>query len=190
MLQAQHRTYQAPVNRAPKNGWPTMPIPAEVALLLESFDRNARVTRALLDTLSLEDLEYSDGVGGFKIGQHLADIVNFRLSWLKRVSPEHAARVTDVTGETPTWLTVGSIAELQAAFDEGDAAMRSAVLDAMAEGRGFKGYYESHPAHLIQHCIVHDSHHRGQIAALLRQAGRPEDQRMALEDLSWAIWRE
>lgn len=167
-----------------------MPIPTEAELLLESFDRNARVTRALLDTLTMDDLEYGDGVGGFNIGQHLADIVNFRPSWLKRVSPGHAARVTDVTGDSPTWLIIESIAELQAAFDEGDAAMRSAVLDAMAAGRGFEGYYESHPAHLIQHCIVHDSHHRGQIAALLRQAGRPEDRRMALEDLSWAIWRE
>ncbi len=168
-----------------------MSIPTEIELLLEAFDRNARVTRALLDTMTMEDLMYEDGSGGFNIGQHLADLVNFRPSWLARVSPEHAERVTDVAADnSPTWLNVNSIAELQAAFDEGDAALREAVLDALSEGRSFERAYRSHPAHLLQHCIVHDSHHRGQILALLRQAGRPGEVREELEELTWAIWRE
>lgn len=168
-----------------------MPVPAEVTLLFESFDRNARVTRALLDTLTMEDLSYEDGLGGFSVGQHLADIVSFRRDWLSRVAPEYVERARNVIDEAaPTWLGVSSISELQEGFDEGDAAMKAAVLDAVKECRGFVGYYESHPAHLMQHCIVHDSHHRGQILALLRQAGRPADVREELEGLSWAIWRE
>src|SRR5690554_5868346 len=168
-----------------------MSTPTEIELLLEAFDRNARVTRALLDTMTMEDLMYEDGSGGFNIGQHLADLVNFRPSWLARVSPEHAERVKDVTADdSPTWLAVSSIAELQAAFDEGDAAMKDAVLDALSEGRGFERAYQSHPAHMLQHCIVHDSHHRGQILALLRQSGRPAVVREELEELTWAIWRE
>lgn len=168
-----------------------MSTPTEIALLLESFDRNARVTRALLDTLTMDDLMFEDGSGGFNIGQHLADLVNFRPSWLTRVSPQHAERVTEVTADdSPTWLAVNSIAELQTAFDEGDAALKDAVLDAMREGRSFERFYSSHPAHLLQHCIVHDSHHRGQILALLRQSGRPATVREELEELTWAIWRE
>ena len=159
--------------------------------MLESFDRNARVTRALLETLTMEDLEYSDGQGGFNIGQHLADIVEFRPGWLSRVSPEHAAKVPNVVDDgSATWLKVESIAELQDAFDAGDAAVREAVLAAVASGDGFSGVYETHPAHFIQHCIVHDSHHRGQITALLRQAGRPEEARQKLESETWAMWRE
>lgn len=161
-----------------------------LALLLESFDRNSRVTRATLATLTLADLEYGSQHGGFNIGQHLADTVDFRPSWLSRVSPSHAEGIPVVTGDTPTWLTVASIAELQAAFDAGDAAVRAAVLDAVDEGRSFTGAYASHPAHFLQHCIVHDAHHRGQILALLRQAGRPADVREVLEDESWAVWRE
>lgn len=168
-----------------------MSIPTQISLLLDSFDRNARVTRALLDTLTMEDLDYEDGSGGFNVGQHLADIVNFRPFWLSRVSPEHAEHVRDVPDESsPTWLGVSNIAELQAAFDEGDAAIKEAVLDALNEGRSFENAYSSHPAHLIQHCIVHDSHHRGQILALLRQSGRPAEVRDELEELTWAIWRE
>lgn len=168
-----------------------MSIPDELKLILESFDRNQRVNRALLATLTLEDLDYGDGVGGFNIGQHLADLVDFRPSWLARVSPEHAARVPSVIDESsPTWLQVTTIEQLEAAFEAGDAAMREAVLDAVREGRNFETVYQTHPAHLIQHCIVHDSHHRGQILALLRQAGRPAEQRDALEGETWAIWRE
>ncbi|MFA5569556.1 MAG: DinB family protein [Trueperaceae bacterium] len=62
--------------------------------------------------------------------------------------------------------------------------------DCTGEGRSFVGYYESHPAQLLQHCIVHDSHHRGHILALLRQAGRRADVREGLEGSTWSVWRE
>jgi uncharacterized damage-inducible protein DinB len=166
-------------------------VPAELKIVMESFDRNSRVTRALLETLKMEDLDYSDGMGGFNVGQHLADIVEFRPGWLSRVSPEHAAKVPNVIDDkSSTWLKVESIEELQRAFDAGDAAVKEAVLAAVTEGRGFEGVYETHPAHFIQHCIVHDSHHRGQIMALLRQAGRPLEVRQKLENETWAMWRE
>jgi uncharacterized damage-inducible protein DinB len=168
-----------------------MAVPEELNLLFESFERNGRTNRALLDTLKMDDLNYADGVGGFNLGQHLADMVEFRPGWLARVSPDHAGQAPDVIdGAAPTWLKVTSIDELQVAFDAGDAAIRDAVLSAMQEGRKFEEAYQSHPAHLVQHCIVHDSHHRGQILALLRQAGRPAEEREQLEQETWPIWRE
>jgi uncharacterized damage-inducible protein DinB len=165
-------------------------VPQEPLLVFEAFDRNARVNREILATLDVRDLDYGDGMGGFSVGQHLADVVSFRRHWLSRVSPAHAERLTDVTdGAAPNWLRVGTIAELQAAFDDGDAAIRDAVLDAVREGRRFEEAYGSHPAQLMVHCLVHDAHHRGQILALLRQSGRGAEERERLEDATWAIWR-
>lgn len=139
--------------------------------------------------MRLWDVE--DGVGGFSIGQHMVDMVSFRRSWLTTVSPEHAQRVPDpIDMNAPTWLVASSIEELQASFDAGDAAIREAVLDAVRDGRGFEGAYEWHPAQLMLHCIVHDAHHRGQIMALLRQAGRGDEERERLEQATWPIWRE
>ena len=167
-----------------------MSLPKELELIFEAFDRNAQVNREVLATLDMGDLDYGDGVGGFTVGQHLADIVSFRRDWLMRVSPEHAGRLAEATDEhAPNWLRAASIEELQAAFTEGDAAIRDAVLDAVEAGRRFEAAYASHPAHMVVHCIVHDAHHRGQILALLRQAGRPTEERERLETATWPIWR-
>jgi uncharacterized damage-inducible protein DinB len=166
-------------------------MPQELALIFEAFDRNARVNRAVLATLDMPTLDHHDGVGGFNIGQHLADIVSFRADWLRRVAPEYAGPIPDAIDESaPTWLKAKSIQDLEQAFDAGDAAVRDAVLDAVRAGRRFEGAYESHPAQVIVHCIVHDAHHRGQIMALLRQSGRGADERERLEEATWPIWRE
>ncbi|MEX2501538.1 MAG: DinB family protein [Trueperaceae bacterium] len=161
------------------------------ALVLDAFDRNGRVNRATLAALDMEILRYDDGLGGFSVAQHLADMVSFRREWLARVSPQHAERVRDPLDMTAnTWLRAGDMNDLQADFVAGDAAVRDAVNDAVREGRAFQDAYASHPAALLQHCIVHDAHHRGQIAALVRQSGRSEAERSRLEEATWAIWRE
>ena len=168
-----------------------MALPQELELVFEAFERNARVNRAVLSTLDMPTLEFEDGSGGFSVGQHLADIANFRREWLSTVSREHAERVPDpIDMNVPTWLAATSVAELQEYFDVGDAAVREAVLSAVVEGRRFLGAYESHPAQLMVHCMVHDAHHRGQIMALLRQSGRSAEERERLEEETWPIWRE
>lgn len=165
---------------------------SEVDLILESFERNGRVNRAVLASLKMSDLEHDDRAGGWNVGKHFGDMAGFRYGWLMRVSPQHAESVPSVVEGDPTnfWLAVESIDELQHGFDAGDAAVLEAVMSALDEGRKFEGAYQSHPAHFLQHTIVHDSHHRGQIMALLRRGGRPAEERERLENGTWPIWRE
>lgn len=166
--------------------------PPNLDLLLESFDRNARVNRKVLDAISMSELDISDGRGGRTIGQLLGELAEFRYGWLTTISPEHAEGIPSVIegDELEYVVTAQSMAELVAAFDAGDAAAKKAVLDALDEGRSFSGAYESHPGHFLQHILVHDAHHRGQIMTLLRQGGRSAEEMDALERTTWPIWRE
>lgn len=169
-----------------------MDIPPELTLLLESFDRNARVNREVLHAISFGDLQISDRRGGRSVGELLGELAEFRYGWLKVVSPEHADGIPSVVegDEANLRLTAESMEELTDAFEAGDAAARAAVLEALEKGRAFSRAYESHPAHFLQHILVHDAHHRGQIMTLLRQSGRTPEQMDALERRTWPIWRE
>lgn len=164
----------------------------EMELLLESFARNGRVNEAVLRAVSESDLALSDGQGGWSIGQHLGHLAEFRYEWLSCVSPEHAEGLPSVLEGTAQDfdLSVQSLEELARAFSLGDAAARTAVLAALSEGRLFSGAYESHPAHFLQHILVHDAHHRGQVMSLLRESGRTAEEMEGLEEATWPVWRE
>ena len=164
-------------------------------LLLESFQRNARVNNLLLSHLTEADLPLSDGRGGMTVGQHLSHIAGFRGSWLAAISPEHAATTNALAGEKPIWeWQTDDLNALREMFAAGDKAALEAVEAHLHSGEPFadpwnEGTYQSHPAHFLQHTIVHDSHHRGQIMSLLRVNGRSKEQMDEL-DAHWAIWRE
>ena len=164
----------------------------ELGLLLESFSRNSRVNEIVLDEITERDLALSDGQGGWSVGQHLGHLAEFRYGWLSFISPQHAKDISSVVeGDTQGFhLTAQSSNELKQAFTAGDAAALQAVTSALDEGRSFAGAYKSHPAHFLQHIIVHDSHHRGQIVSLLRQGGWAREQLSVLDDATWSIWNE
>jgi uncharacterized damage-inducible protein DinB len=166
--------------------------PPELTLLLESFARNTRVNLAMVDALTLDDLDTSDGRGGRTISELVGELVAFRKEWLSYISPAHAEDLPwFIQIEQSSYrLTTSSLAEVAEAFQLVDEAARTAVLDAVEQDRSFEQAYESHPGHFLQHAIVHDSHHRGQIMTLLRQSGRTAEQMDALERVTWSIWRE
>ena len=160
--------------------------------LLESFSRNGRVNAALLSAITAADLTASDGQGGWNVGQHLGHLAEFRYEWLTLISPEHAAALPSVLegDEQGFHLTTNDIAVLAGAFSAGDGAALTAVTRALEENMSFKGAYESHPVHFLQHILVHDAHHRGQVVSLLRRSGWPSAQLVALENALWPSGRE
>ncbi len=164
----------------------------ELGLLLESFSRNRHVNEVILDTMTEKDLTPGDGQGGWNIGQHLGHLAGFRYGWLNFISPQHAKDIPSVAeGDAQAFhLTAQSLGELKRAFAAGDKAALEAVMSALDEDRLFEGAYKNHPAHFLQHIIVHDAHHRGQILSLLRRGGWTREQLDALDDATWSIWSE
>lgn len=96
---------------------------------------------------------------------------------------------------TPLWRWQESQpADLKDAFTAGDEAALKAVQAHLQSGEPFadpwhEGAYQSSPAHFLQHTIVHDSHHRGQVMALLRLGGCSQEQMQQIDE-HWSIWRE
>jgi uncharacterized damage-inducible protein DinB len=164
-------------------------------LLLEAFSRNARVTEFLLNAMSDEDLGRSDGKGGMTIAHMLSHMGISRGGWLADMSPEYAASTKALTGGKPLWeWHTSDRSSIKAMFKAGDEAAIQAVKAHLASGEPFAdpwkvGTYQSNPAHFLLQNIVHDSHHRGQIIALLRQSGYSKEQLDNLEE-HWDIWRE
>lgn len=161
-------------------------------VLLDSFERNGRVNAAVLDALSEGDLDVADGRGGLSVGQHLGHLAGFRRGWLGRVSPAHAQHLPLIVDrdETTFWLTTRELSAIGTALALGDRAALAAVEDAYRDGRPFERFYTSDPAHFLQHILVHDAHHRGQILSLLRQHGRTAEQMNELDAVTWPVWRE
>jgi uncharacterized damage-inducible protein DinB len=164
------------------------------AVLAESFARNGRVNAALLAHLTEPDLDLWDQSGGWTVGQHLGHLAGFRKGWLSEISPRHAEELRYIVSASQAtgafWLSTRDLSEIAAAFTAGDAAALGAVQDALATGRSFEGVYESHPAHFLQHILVHDAHHRGQVMTLLRRGGRSKEQMDELDDVTWTVWKE
>lgn len=165
---------------------------AELRLLLESFSRNGHVNEVALDTMTEADLTLADGQGGWSVGQHLGHLAEFRYGWLSFISPQHAKDIPSVArgDEHSFHPTAQNLGELKEAFAAGDAAALVAVTSALDEDRSFEGAYGSHPAHFLQHIIVHDAHHRGQVVSLLRRGGWTREQLGTLDDATWSIWNE
>lgn len=171
----------------------------DLSLLHESFRRNGRVNDFLLNALTDADFKFSDGQGGWTVEKHLRHMAGFRVGWLWNLSRAHAEPLLDLTRKDedgdPLWRWQDSPPdELTAAFRAGDDAALKAVQAALDEHRSFEdphgeGAYASNPAHFLQHTIVHDSHHRGQVMALLRLGGRTAEDMDTLDN-HWAIWRK
>lgn len=172
----------------------TLSTPAVPELLLDTLRRNGRVNDLLLAAIRPEEYGLQDGEGGWTVARHLSHLAAFRVGWLMTISPDHAATLmAPFAGVNPWVWESRDPAVLGAVFRAGDAAAVEAVRAALEEGRTFpdphgEGTYPSNPAHFLQHIVVHDSHHRGQVMALLRRGGRTPQEMEALDE-HWAIWR-
>ena len=169
----------------------THDVPPEI---LEAFARNGEVNAAFLAAIRDDDLGVSDDHGGWSVGLHLGHVAEFRHDWLRYVSPAHAEGIPSVVDGDPEGagfrLTATTVVEIAAAFVAGDAAALAAVRGALAAGRPFEGAYGSGPTAFLVHTIVHDAHHRGQVASLLRSRGRRSRAELdALDGATWSVWR-
>jgi uncharacterized damage-inducible protein DinB len=139
------------------------------------FSYNAWATRRIFEALETAPLETCmKDVGSSHGGIHgtLVHVVGAEKIWLSRwvgrpeatlLSPQDAASLSELK---KIWEDVtGGIEKFLAAFDEKD--LKSTFSHKTAAGKEHTHVFQ----HAFQHVVNHSSYHRGQITAMMRQAG-------------------
>ena len=151
--------------------------------LIEAWQTNHRVTLKLLKALSDEALQATLSTrGGRDVARQLAHVHEVRTSWAEISSRTNrdAKLPHFAKGESP------SNQELQAALEASADGIETTIRESLAKG-GKVTSFKRGLIPLISYLIAHESHHRGQIALSLKQAGKPLDKKIGYGIWEWGV---
>jgi len=153
--------------------------------LLETYTINERANQLLLSHVADAAWRAAPPSGkGRSIGSIAAHIHHARLMWLS---------AADKTGKHPPKLDPDKATrtQVQASLKASAEAIRGLIEKALNDPAGKVSHFKPDVVAFVGYLISHDSHHRGQIAMLARQAGHPIPTQTGFGLWEWgALWRE
>jgi uncharacterized damage-inducible protein DinB len=149
--------------------------------LVETWQIHDRINLYLLDAVAAESLTSHSASKGRSVGEQFAHMHNVRLMWLKSAAPELLKGLVKLENDQANdkKLLAKSLADSGKAI----GALLAQSLEAGGKIRGFK----PHAAGFLGYLISHESHHRGQIALSLKQAGKPLDKKTGYGIWEWGV---
>ena len=149
--------------------------------LLETWQIHDRINLYLLDAIGAESLASHSASKGRSVGEQFAHIHNVRLMWLKSAAPDLLAGLNKVEPDR-----AGDKKILRESLTDSGRAIGTLLTKSLeAEGK-IKGF-KPHASAFLGYLISHESHHRGQIALSLKQAGVPLDKKTAYGIWEWGV---
>jgi uncharacterized damage-inducible protein DinB len=161
---------------------------ALASAFLESWGRNCNIVNRLAAEIDESLLDAAPSDGEWSIAFHLCHIHEVRYSWLREVSPEHAAKLGDLFIESEgDWTPTRDLPTIRAQLKLSGDVIGELTKSLIEKGAKKVGPY-SHPVHFVQHMIWHDGWHYGLIALAMRRAGREPSEEWEEQNV-WGIWR-
>jgi len=149
--------------------------------LVESWQIHDRINLYLLEAVDPQSLDSHSASKGRSVGEQIAHIHNVRLMWLKSAAPELLEGLAKVEAEQANDKKL--LAQSLTASGKAIATLLAQSIEAGGKVRGFK----PHAAAFLGYLISHESHHRGQIALSLKQAGKPLDKKIGYGLWEWGV---
>jgi uncharacterized damage-inducible protein DinB len=149
--------------------------------LVETWEIHARINLYLLDAIAPDALGDRSASKGRTVGEQFAHVHNVRLMWLKEAAPELLEGLAKVEKEA-----AADHALLRISLEASAAAVSALLRRALAAGGRVRGF-KPHAAAFLGYLVSHESHHRGQIALTLKQAGHPLDRKTAYGLWEWGV---
>jgi uncharacterized damage-inducible protein DinB len=148
--------------------------------LLDTWQISDRINLYMLDAVDPASLDSQSASKGRTIGEQFAHIHNVRLMWLKSAAPEL------LTGLNKLEKTEANNKNLlkKSLTDSGKAI--GVLLNQSSKTGKVKGF-KPHVGAFLGYLISHESHHRGQIALSLKQAGKPLDKKISFGLWEWGV---
>ena len=149
--------------------------------LLETWRIHDRINLYLLDAVEPASLNSHSASKGRSVGEQFAHIHNVRLMWLKSAAPDLLNGLSKIENEQPNDKKI--LAKSLADSGKAIGTLLAQSLEAGGKVKGFK----PHAAAFLGYLISHESHHRGQIALSLKQAGKPLDKKISYGIWEWGV---
>jgi uncharacterized damage-inducible protein DinB len=156
-----------------------MPNDALIDQILETWRIHDRIHHYVLDAIPADALADVSASRGRTVGEQFAHVHNVRLMWLKSAASDLLEGLAKVEKES-----AGDADILRAALTASAAAIE-ALLSRALNGDGRVKGFKPHATAFLGYLISHESHHRGQIALTLKQAGHPLDKKTAFGIWEW-----
>ena len=149
--------------------------------LVETWQIHDRINLYLLDAIDPQSLSSHSASKGRSVGEQFAHLHNVRLMWLKSAAPDLLKGLAKLENERANDKKLLA----KSLTDSGKAigALLAQSLEAGGKVKGFK----PHAAAFLGYLISHESHHRGQIALSLKQAGKPLDKKIGYGIWEWGV---
>jgi uncharacterized damage-inducible protein DinB len=145
--------------------------------LLESWAIHDRINQYLLAAVPAGALGDVSASKGRSVAEQFAHIHNVRLMWLKSAAPDLLEGLAKLEKESEQ-------AKLGESLSASALAIGELLRRSFASGGKVKGF-RPHAVAFLAYLISHESHHRGQIALTLKQAGHPLEKKVAFGIWEW-----